>query len=118
MPTLLAEQMLNNTPSFCNITYSIVTDMATTIGGGAEAYMFIYIVMLIFLPMAVFGISRNPLFGLLGGLAGHLTVMLLASASCLPLPTEYLVAGNFVFLMLAGIMLYIWKVYKGGQITW
>ena len=110
---MIVDNIMNST-SMCDITYLIINDMGAAIGGSPEAYLLIYGFFFIFLPMLGLSIARNPMYGLLGATGGHIIVLLLGGAGCLPMPLEYLVIGNFIYVFLAGIMYYIYKEYKHG----
>jgi len=110
---MIVDTLMNST-DFCTINYIIFEDMGAAIGGTPSAYLLIYGILFIILPIIGLTIARDPLLGLLGATAGHITVLLLGGAGCLPLPVAYLVVGNLVYVFLAGVMWYVYKQYRSG----
>lgn len=106
------------TTNVCNALTLIIQDMASVLGGSNNAYVFLYLMFFIIPAILSFGIGRNALFGLLGGTAGHITVMLLGASGCLPLPKEYLIMGNFIYIMIMGMFFYVWRTSRSTNINW
>lgn len=118
MPTsYLAHEILGAT-NLCSAFNLLMTDMASALGGGPEAYVFLYVMLFMFPLVLIGGITRNAIIGLLGATGGHVLVLLLGTNGCMPLPTEYWIVGNFVYLMVAGVFFYIWKAYDSGRIRY
>jgi len=108
---MILDNILNST-SMCDVTYLIFDDMGASIGGTPEAFLLIYGIMFILLPIIGLTIARQPILGLLGGTAGHIGVIMMGAAGCLPMPVEYLISGSFIYIIIAGMFWYVYKNYK------
>lgn len=109
---IIADDVLASS-NICTAMNIIVTDMAGAIGGSPEAYVFLYVMFVIIPLLLVLSITRNVLIGLLGLTGGHIIVLLLGSAGCIPLPVEYWIMGNVIYLVIAGLFFYLYKASSG-----